>query len=247
MNPMKKNRQLLYCYGRVPDQLKEPIELNIHTEYPIKKIACGNNHCIILFEDNRIGVFGSNENGQLGLDINIDTPIINNLFIPQLKINDSNNYRIWDIAAGNDYSLLLIGVGHITSLVKFGSKYEEDTILNDPMSLSTIVFNSFITDDLANINKKITNISSIYAFEERIILSTGGNQVYIGGVGFDNYNQLHHFKLIGSFDNPIKTVALGRYHCLILDGIMNNKLIDHIYHFLLRRREFIRHRRRINK
>lgn len=227
-NSIQNNRQLLYCYGRLTDSLKNPIKLSTYALYPIKKIACGSNHCIILFEDNRLGVFGSNKNGQLAFSTDMEMPFVHDLCFPKFKINELSNYHIWDIAAGNDYSLLLIGVGHITSLIKFGSKKEEVSMFDDSISLSTIGFNSFIAKDFKKLNKKITNIASIYAFNDRIVLVTGGNQVYIGGCNFDNndYNQFHDFKLIGSFDNPIKSVAVGTSHCLILDGMSNNKLIE---------------------
>jgi hypothetical protein len=63
----------------------------------VKKIVCGENHCIILFKDNKIAGFGSNADGQLGMKVDKrETNYISELTIHANNIlfDDVNNLDI---------------------------------------------------------------------------------------------------------------------------------------------------------
>ena len=81
------------------------IYLNAETfgQNPIKKIACGKSHCLILMRNGRIYVFGDNDQGQLGLPLVMKT--ISNL--TQVEVIGGNQEDIEDIACGDYFSLVL--------------------------------------------------------------------------------------------------------------------------------------------
>ena len=97
----------LYVFGSAPEELRKVL-LEGYGRKPVKKIVCGKSHCIILLNNNSLIGFGSNAEGQLGLALEKK----DYLQITQLPINIPNinmeNSQILDIAAGDEFSLVLI-------------------------------------------------------------------------------------------------------------------------------------------
>ena len=111
----------LFVFGSAPQELRKVL-LEGYGRKPVKKIVCGKSHCIILLTNNRLIGFGSNEEGQLGLSLETKEC----LQITQLTINVQNinleNSQILDIAAGDEYSLILVRAQDEHSIIiRFGT------------------------------------------------------------------------------------------------------------------------------
>ena len=60
----------MMCFGAVPLQLQNcPLNLSSLSPSLVKKVECGNSHCLILFQDGSLFGFGGNEEGQLGIKL----------------------------------------------------------------------------------------------------------------------------------------------------------------------------------
>jgi hypothetical protein len=204
-------------FGSVPENLKNAvIDVSQFSKSTVRKIVCGTNHCLILFNDGNLGVFGSNAEGQLGMPITKD-----NNYISQIKINKlnfpipnqkgSNDFEIWDIAAGDKFSMILIklNLSNESYLVRFGIK-KEDKYLDNVQNISTI--------NIEQIDYEKTGmINNVYSFGQRTLLLSIDNKIFVGGVDF-NQNPLEKFKFCESFNNPIKGIYMGQEHCLVIDS-----------------------------
>jgi hypothetical protein len=124
----------------------------------VLKIVCGNNHGLILLgrithinvDNNDVAGFGSNEQGQLGIPLKSDTSknYYQNLAFNQIKISAiKESFEFQDIAAGENYSLLLVKVKDKSILFWVGitqeSKYRDDI-----ENVQTIVFHSLCSTSL---------------------------------------------------------------------------------------------------
>ncbi len=135
---MEKNE--LHLYGDLPDSLKNnnSIDLNLLNKTPIRKIVSGKNHCLILFGNDELFGFGRNDNGQLGLPISKDNNLIEDIRRLRLNIPNMSDYKIIDIASGDDFSLLLVYHKKVNYLMRLSIK-KEDIYMNDFENIQTIV------------------------------------------------------------------------------------------------------------
>ena len=230
----------LHCFGKAPENVCGITDLGLVTTSSVRKISFGKNHCIFLFSDGQLGAFGDNDNGQLGIDIKSNHKMKNNFvcFTPVIPLEDK--YDIWDIAAGDNYSLLVVGRNLNSVLVKFGMTGNSQSI-SSGIPINNNLMNSISGSggeshrnslaiggenteekNIQTINvvdleyENIPNIGRVYAFESRSILVTGNNDLYVGGVDFKK-NRIDEYIFVEHFENDIKTVAMGIDHCLVLD------------------------------
>ena len=200
----------LYVFGTAPPELRKVL-LEGYGEEPVKKIECGKSHCIILLNDQkRLIGFGSNAEGQLGLSLETKTCSQ----ITQLSINVPNlnmqNSTITDIAAGDDYSLILVNTEGEDTLIRFGTD-----IINKYVNIPNT--NCQKIEKLPELNSKI---KYIYAFEKRKMFYTEDNEIYVGGRDFSG-TEIDEYLLLKKFDKEIKNIYLQKESCIVEneDGI----------------------------
>ena len=184
----------LYIFGSVPPDLKtvlmQQYAQNEHN--PVVKIVCGKFHGIILLTQNRLFGFGLNDMGQLGLPF--ETKEVTRLTELHINIPEINldNFQILDIAAGDEFSLILIQTqDNQKKIINFGSelinKYIQ--IQNPPTQKVEKI------PDEVNIN----NINKIIAYEKRKIFCTENNEIYLGGQDFYGM-ELEGYVLLKKFE-----------------------------------------------
>jgi len=200
----------------IPENLRGAIvDLAKFTNSFVRKIVCGTNHCLILFNDGQLAGFGGNEEGQLGFDIKEFGNYLNEIKLNKFVLFDAKtgssigDYDILDIGAGNNFSLLLIKAKSKTMLVKFGM-YPEDKYRDD-------IDNVKIVNVVELDYEEIGALRSIFVSGGRSLLITESNDIYIGQLDF-NLNPINKYRLLERFPSQIKTVSLGLIHCLILDS-----------------------------
>ena len=69
------------------------------------------------------------------------------------------------------------------------------------------------------------SIQKIYANGNRSLFTTYDNKIYIGGKSF-SMNSLTTYEYLCQIEKQIRTISLGREHCLVQDG---KYLLYHIY------------------
>jgi alpha-tubulin suppressor-like RCC1 family protein len=193
------------------------IDISQFTKSLVKKIVCGTNHCIILFNDGQLAGFGSNEEGQLGFDIKKEGKYLNEIRINKFNFTDPetgqiiDDYQISDIGTGDNFSLILVRSGiNRYFLIKFGINAEE-RYLEDSENIKTI--------NTLNIDyEKIKTISKIFVFGQRSLILTNDDKLFVGGVNFE-MKPLSKFKFLHELSRRITGVYLGMGHCLITDCI----------------------------
>ncbi len=200
----------LYVFGSAPEELRKVL-LEGYGRKPVKKIVCGKSHCIILLNNNSLIGFGSNAEGQLGLALEKK----DYLQITQLPINIPNinmeNSQILDIAAGDEYSLVLIRTQEEHYLiVRFGTD-----IINKYANVPNTVCQKI--EQLPELNGPITNI---LAFEKRKIFCTENNEIFIGGRDFSG-TEINEYILLKKFDNKIENIYLQKESCIVQDSNNN--------------------------
>ena len=196
----------LYVFGSVSDEVRKVL-LEGYGQKPVKKIVCGRSHCIILLKDNRLMGFGSNEEGQLGLPL--ETKQCEQITQLPINLNDINleNSEILKIAAGDEFSLILIKTqdGH-NLIVRFGTD-----IINKYANIPNTKCQNI--EKLPELNSNVTNIK---AFEKRKIFCTEGNEIYVGGRDFSG-TEIDEYILLKKFDNKIKKIYLQKESCIVQD------------------------------
>ena len=200
----------LYVFGAAPPNLKKVL-LEGYGRKPVKKIVCGKSHCIILLTNNRLIGFGSNEEGQLGLPL--ETKVCEQ--ITQLTINLANinmeNSEILDIAAGNEFSLILIRTqDNHTVLVYFGTD-----IINKYANIPNTS-----CQKLEKLPEGVENITKIIAFEKRKIFCTEDNQIFVGGRDFSG-TEIDEYILLKKFETKIENIYLQKESCIVQDANNN--------------------------
>ena len=196
----------LYVFGSAPQELRRVL-LEGYGRKPIKKIVCGKSHCIISLNNDTLIGFGSNEEGQLGLPL--ETKECSQ--ITQLPINIPNvnleNAKILDIAAGDEFSLILIKTQEDhTIIVRFGTD-----ILNKYANIPNTV-----CQKVEKLPELSSNINKIIAFEKRKIFCTEENEIYVGGRDFSG-TEIDEYILLKKFDNTIETIFLQKESCIVQD------------------------------
>ena len=203
----------LYVFGTNIEELKKVL-LEGYGENPVKKIVCGKSHCIILLNNNHLIGFGLNKEGQLGLPLVPEKEDYKQ--ITQLQLNLPNismeNSKIIDIAAGDEFSLILIETqdGH-TLIVRFGTD-----IINKYANIPNTVCQK--VEILPELN---SNITRIIAFENRKIFLTKENEIYVGGRDFSG-TEIDEYILLKKFDIKIKEIYLQKESCVVRD--INNDI-----------------------
>ena len=149
----------LFGFGDVPEFLKNSVlKLKDYSSAPIKKISCGRNHYLLLFQDGKLYGFGGNEEGQLGLAITPQSKKVDKMSLIKIHSSIAKEYHIDDIAAGDSFSLLLLKFNNKSKIIRFGidfkNKYKASS-KND-----TLAFVEELPSD-------IPEISRIYAFGKR--------------------------------------------------------------------------------
>ena len=205
--PSELEMEELFVFGSAPPELRQQL-LEGYGRNPVKKIVCGKSHCIILLNNNRLIGFGSNGEGQLGLSLETKEC----LQITQLPINVQNinmeNSQIIDIAAGDEYSLILIRTPDEHSLiVRFGTD-----IINKYANIPNTVCQKI--ERLPDLNAQINRI---IAFEKRIIFCTEDNEIYVGGRDFSG-TEIDEYIFLKKFDNKIENILLQKESCIVQDS-----------------------------
>lgn len=154
----KDNRDDAYRRVQTPQDITEKIGNNTpsNIDFVPKMVACGRNHTLILSQDGRVAVCGSNLFGQLGLGQNSLTTATN-----KAEILTGYNDIIY-VACGPDYSLLMSE----TKIIMFGNN-ETQVIRENNIDYNnryirepyTVIDLNNITDDNAI---KIKPYSSFY-------------------------------------------------------------------------------------
>ena len=197
----------LYVFGSAPPELRKVL-LEGYGRKPVKKIVCGKTHCIILLNNNRLIGFGSNEDGQLGLPLETkDCCQITSLPINLPNINMENS-SIVDIAAGDEFSLILIQTqDQHTILVRFGTD-----IINKYASIPNTV-----CQKIEKLPEGISNINKIVAFEKRKIFCTEDNELYVGGRDYSG-TEISEYIRLKKFENRIENIYLQKESCIVQDS-----------------------------
>jgi alpha-tubulin suppressor-like RCC1 family protein len=211
----------------IPKELKSsPVDitsLGTFTHYVVQKIVFGLEHCVVKFQNvkNEIGVFGCNKNGQLGLDIKPvkDDPLVNfysKFVLYKLSIQDTSDFEILDIAANEQYTLILVNFhkkekhGSANYIFRFGQE-EKDNLLIDgkiDKNIRAIKKEEFKYDD-----KNL--IKQIYTHENKDVFLTQDNSIYIKGSSY-TLEILEKYKMVvEKFEKKISYLSLGKNHLLI--------------------------------
>ena len=239
-NDLTKNlieKTQINCFGAVPFNSRQ-------INGKVKKIVCGLSHCLLLIKENNVKHlygFGLNDEGQLGLEIknasqdNQDTYFRIN--IPQ-NIIHIQNYEIIDIAAGDNFSIILIrdNQGNNNNINENNMIMNENNINNSNYHLikfgidenekyrfGILPKKTYIKE--INLPENNMQIKHIYAFGKRIIIQKSSNDnkeiLYLGGMDFSGF-ELDGFELLDFneqkfLNTKIKNLCLGTNHCIILD------------------------------
>ncbi|QNK59170.1 X2-like carbohydrate binding domain-containing protein [Paenibacillus sp. PAMC21692] len=186
----------------------------------IKAVAAGGVHSLALTEDGEVYVFGRNDFGQLGVERSPSPNASNYLAVPALL---ENIPEIAAIAAGPGHSLLLTADGDVLS---FGSGEEGELGLGDWN-------NAFVPTIVDTGDNTIAAIAaggeyereenSSWAYGRSFLVTSDGKVLAFGdayagalGLGEDWYDDINEPTLIETNMPPIKKVASGGNHTLLL-------------------------------
>ena len=195
----------LNVFGSAPEELRKQFIGN-YGQKPVKKIVCGKSHCLILLNNNTLIGFGSNEEGQLGLSLETKACLQITTFpinVPNLNLENS---EIKDIAAGDEFSLILITTHNGDSvIVRFGTD-----IINKYANIPNTVCQK--VEKLPELGSIITKI---IAFEKRKIFCTQENEIYVGGRDFSG-TEIDEYILLKKFNFNIEEIYLQKESCIVL-------------------------------
>ena len=197
----------LYVFGSAPEELRKNL-LEAYGRKPVKKIVLGKSHCLILLNNNTLIGFGSNEEGQLGLPLK--DKICNKITripITCQNIGDIQNLEIIDIAAGEDFSLVLLkNAEDQTILIKFGI---------DVINRYVEIPNTEV-QKIEKLPDGVENIKNIFAFEKRIMFYTRDNKIYVGGKDFMG-TEIDYYKNL-EFEGNIENLYMLKESCIVTDS-----------------------------
>ena len=196
----------LFIYGSVPSQLRTVLLEGKYGSNPVKKIVCGKYHSLILLTNSRLIGFGLNDFGQLGLPL--ETKEVENITELHITIPNLEAFDILDIAAGDEFSLVLIRTpDNQNKIIKFGT-----SIINKYVQIPNMQ-----TQILEKLPENINgNINKIIAFEKRKIFCTETNEIYLSGCDF-NGMEIDEYVLLKKFDTNITNIFLQKEGCLVQD------------------------------
>lgn len=193
----------IHCFGTYP---KDIIKLSTYTTERVKKMRCGNIHCLVLLINGDCLGFGGNEEGQLGLDPSVKG--CQELMLPKTIPAIPQEFVYEDIAAGENFSLLLVRTKQQQYLIRYGLNIKDKYKGNQEVSQ---------TIHLEPLPNTIGQIRSIYAFGQRMMLLNETNDIFIGGLDFKS-RMIKGYELFYHFNGNIKSIQLGFGHCIILNG-----------------------------
>ena len=224
------DNNLLLSYGNVLyDKILDLNKLTNKEErnkLNVKKISSSDMHSLMLIEifdesNNLIKTliygYGSNENGQLGIDY---APIRNNFnkdwILLKLEKKIKNKFFIDDINVGDDFSIITIKDinTNILSMIRFQlSKEDQFNILSTNSNsikncINCVTKEKFSTND----NKGIKQVG---CFGNRILVLTNDNKLYMKGILYDMSNATDFIKC-ASFNENILYITMGINNCLLL-------------------------------
>ncbi|MCQ2818412.1 MAG: hypothetical protein MJ252_14185 [archaeon] len=215
MVPLLDKNEII-SFGDVPTDLNLPFALSkvVDGNASVRKIVCGIGHCLILLNNGQLFGFGGNDNGQLGIKITDEKQkLIQTLTKIQFEVKEPslNRFIIKDIAAGDDYSLILIRQEEHDYIIRFG------LALKDRYRINIKEANNITVDPIP---EDIGEVEGIFAFGKRRLLVTQNNKIYINGADFKNFYLDKYTEV--KFEGEIQSLHLGMNHCLIFgkDGFI---------------------------
>ena len=170
-----------------------------------KNVVCGGSHTVVLTEDNKLYVFGSNKYGELGVINNLNTFIPT--FIPtQLTIDGVT--EISNISAGTSHTAI-VGINNgVKQLYTFGN--------NDFGQLKRSTFDKAV--DLEG-----TPVSVAWGKTHTAVIVNVNNKNRLYTFGDDKFGQLGKQIIEENKNNNCTLVACGKYHTVAVFN--NNKLV----------------------
>ena len=221
------DNNLLISYGNV--LYDKNLDLNKLTnkeendKLNIKKISSSDMHSIMLIEiydennnlkNTIIYGYGSNENGQLGIDYD---PLGNNFYRDWIMVNLEKkikfNFLIDDINVGDDFSIITLKdiSKNILLIYRFQlSKEDQFEIL----SANNNSIKNCIKKEKFNIDEN-EGIKQVECFGNRILVLTNDNSLYMKGILYDMSNA-SEFKKCAKFNENILYITMGINNCLLL-------------------------------
>ena len=183
--------------SNIPILLNDPIIVDEKSN--IKQIICGTDYSMILYENNKIIVFGNNLHHELGL-LNM-----NNYKTLPIVLFEASNSHIDKIIVGDNHSLLLKN----TNLFGFGDNNFYQLGFGDKIVVQVPTL-------LLNGNIKQVSIGRRHTFIliDNEILVCGSNDS--GQLGFDkSINNVKNLQLLMK-DDSIDHIICGRGHSMII-------------------------------
>ena len=221
------DNNLLISYGNV--LYDKNLDLNKLTnkeendKLNIKKISSNDIHSLMLIEiydennnlkNTIIYGYGSNENGQLGIDYD---PLGNNFYRDWILVNLEKkikfNFVIDDINVGDDFSIITLKdiSKNILLIYRFQlSKEDQFEIL----SANNNSIKNCIKKEKFNIDEN-EGIKQVECFGNRILVLTNDNSLYMKGILYDMSNA-SEFKKCAKFNENILYITMGINNCLLL-------------------------------
>ena len=221
------DNNLLISYGNV--LYEKNLDLNKLTnkdennKLNVKNLSSSDMHSLMLIEiydetdklqKTLIYGYGSNENGQLGLDYD---PQGNNFYKDWILINLDKKIKteffVDDISVGEDFSIITINDINkdILSMYRFQlSKEDQFEIL----SSNNNSIKNCITKEKFDISEN-EGIKQVSCFGNRILVLTNDNSLYMKGILYDMSNALE-FKKYAKFNENILYMTMGINNCLLL-------------------------------
>ena len=221
------DNNLLISYGNVLyDKILDLNKLTNKKEnnkLNVKKISSSDMHSLMLIEiydesNNLIKTsiygYGSNENGQLGIDYN---PLGNNFYKDWILVNLEKKIKfeffIDDINVGDDFSIITLNDINKNNLLMIRFELSKEDQF-DILSSNNNSIKNCITREKFNITEN-QGIKQVGCFGNRILVLTNDNSLYMKGILYDMSNA-SEFKKCAKFNENILYITLGINNCLLL-------------------------------
>jgi alpha-tubulin suppressor-like RCC1 family protein/ElaB/YqjD/DUF883 family membrane-anchored ribosome-binding protein len=168
---------------------------------PIKQIAAGNMHTVVLLKNGTVYATGSNTSGQLGNDSLVDTNV--------LTLMTTNNSNIIAIAAGGNFTIVLKSSGTVYATGQNTSGQLGDSTTDEKHILTEM------TDNNSNIIAIAAGGAHTVALKsDGTVYGTGRNDY--GQLGDDTINEKHILTAMTTNNSNISAISAGAFHTLAL-------------------------------
>ena len=231
----------LISYGDVPyEKIKDINDLCGKQGYKliVKKGAFGNIHGLLLIDvyvndqksESLIYGYGSNENGQLGMDYNVGGENVYKELteVKGLKEKMEQKFILWeasdfdfdDINVADGFSLLTIRYKNDAGMALYRFQMKKEDLFeiasgqceeSTKLSVYKEKFNGLTNGD----------IKKVVSFGDKIMILTNNNYLYMKGTLFDMTNA-NDFVLYRNFKENILDITIGINNCLLL--AQNNQI-----------------------